>query len=277
MITSTSNKRIKSIRKLRDRKERHASGLFFVEGIRIVAEAVDAEKSGHNSCIDTLIVSYDFLKSAYGRGLIEEAAERGSPILEVSGDVFQNIAMKDNPQGLAAVVNQDWSCLDDIGNIGESFKGSGSWIALDAVQNPGNLGTILRTHDAVGGSGVILLDHTVDPYDPTAVRASMGAVLSQRLIQVPLSVFSEWKMQFGYPVIGTSGEAKMDYQEMDYPASLILLMGSEREGLQAKHLRLCDSIVKIPMVGKSDSLNLAVATAVVLYEIFNQHRCKFNK
>jgi RNA methyltransferase, TrmH family len=140
------------------------------------------------------------------------------------------------------------------------------------VADPGNLGTILRTNDAVGGRGVVLLDHSTDPYDPTAARASIGALFSQRLVKAGLDEFAEWKHRQSVPLVGTSGAAQADYQDYRYPQALVVLMGSEREGLDEKHLRLCDQVVRIPMVGRSDSLNLAVATAVVLYEVFNQKR-----
>ena len=142
----------------------------------------------------------------------------------------------------------------------------------DSIQDPGNLGTILRTLDAVGGSGLILLDHSTDPYDATALRASMGAVFSQQLVRASFSDFARWKQAGNFQLVGTSGSAREDYHEFSYPDPMVLLMGSERLGLQEEHLKLCDGLVAIPMVGRSDSLNLSVATGVVLYEIFNQRR-----
>jgi TrmH family RNA methyltransferase len=126
----------------------------------------------------------------------------------------------------------------------------------------------------VGGCGVILLDHATDPYDPTTIRASMGAVFTQKIVKATFEEFAAWKKQLNYPLVGTSGAAQQDYHRTRYPANLILLMGSEREGLNDQAIQLCDDLVRIPMVGQSDSLNLAVATSVVLYEIFNQKREK---
>jgi TrmH family RNA methyltransferase len=144
------------------------------------------------------------------------------------------------------------------------------YIALDAVQDPGNLGTILRTSDAVGGKGVILLDHSTDPFDLATVRGSMGAIFSQQLVKATLAEFGEWKKRCKCKVIGTSGAATHTYHQYPFSMPMVLLMGSERQGLTEAHVALCDDVVKIPMVGRSDSLNLAIATAVVLYEIFNQ-------
>ncbi|TLN13658.1 RNA methyltransferase, partial [bacterium] len=144
------------------------------------------------------------------------------------------------------------------------------WVVLDSVADPGNLGTILRTSDSTGCRGVILLDQSTDPYDPSCIRASMGALFSQTLVKASFEEFTDWKRSTGIQVVGTSDKAQQNYHSYDYPRNLALLMGSERQGLQAKPLEICDSVVRIPMVGNSDSLNLAVATAVVLYEIFNQ-------
>jgi len=165
------------------------------------------------------------------------------------------------------VLRQQWITLEQV-----NVQPGEIWVALDEVADPGNLGTILRTSDAVGGKGVILLDHATDPYDPTAIRASMGALFSQALVKAGLDEFARWKGQRGAALIGTSGAAQRDYRQVSYPDGVVVLMGSEREGLSEKHIALCDQIVRIPMVGRSDSLNLAVATGVVLYEIFNQRR-----
>ncbi len=273
MITSLANERIKAIRKLQDRKARQESGLFTIEGLRIVAEAVEQAKAGQVK-IDTLIVAPELLKSTFGRDLVAEQVERGVPVLEVSPEVFERISLKEGPQGLAAVVRQNWISLEEARLVVRQTLASNTWVALDAVADPGNLGTILRTHDAVGGQGVILLDQSTDPYDPAAVRGSMGALFSQSLVRASFREFTDWKRSQGYPVVGTSDKARVDFHAYTYPPALVLLMGSERHGLQEHHLALCDEVVRIPMLGKSDSLNLAAATAVVLYEILNQRRDK---
>jgi TrmH family RNA methyltransferase len=261
-ITSSANPRIKSLRKLRERKYRQESGCFYAEGLRILVEA-----ARQGAIIETLVVSPQLLTSTVGLALVEEQRRKGIEILEVSSAVFQSFALKDSPVGLAGVIRQQWLSLEEI------QPGAGDlWVALDEVADPGNLGTILRTHDAVGGKGVILLGHATDPYDPSAARASMGALFSQYLVRASFEEFSAWKQKLNIPLIGTSDSAQIDYQKIHYPSSMVLLMGSERHGLDEAHVRLCDSMVRIPMVGTSDSLNLAVATAVVLYEIFNQRR-----
>lgn len=262
MITSPSNPTIKQIRKLRERKERQQSGLFFVEGLRIVGEALDS-----NWQIELLIFSPALLNSLFGQQLIEQFQNSGGKVVPVSEEVFISLSSKDGPQGIAAVIHQKWAELEDVVPQNEEI-----WVALDSVADPGNLGTILRSNDAAGARGVILLDQCTDPYDPVSIRASMGAVFNQVLIRANFQQFANWKKTHSIPVIGTSDKAKIDYHFFDYPGRMVLLMGSERHGLQEKHIAICDETVAIPMRGKSDSLNLSVATALCVYEIYNKRR-----
>jgi TrmH family RNA methyltransferase len=201
--------------------------------------------------------------------LIQEQGKLGVHLLECDEKVFRSLSSKEGPQGIAAIVHPNLTPIEKL-----SMNKDDLFIALDSIQDPGNLGTILRTSDAVGAKGVFLLDQSTDPYDPTAVRASMGAIFDQVLVKTSLEIFGEWKKKNKLPLIGTSGTANTDFHEFTYPATLIVLMGSEQKGLQKEHYELCDNVVKIPMLGRSDSLNLAVATAVVLFEIFNQQRAK---
>jgi RNA methyltransferase, TrmH family len=264
MITSHANEKIKAIRKLRERKERQQTGKFFVEGLKAVGEAFQLQAK-----IDALIISPELLTNTFGQDLREKILAKGLPELQVSREIFETLSTKDGPQGIGAVVEQNWLQFDDhIVHPGDI------WIALDAVQDPGNLGTIFRTGDSVGAKGIILLDATTDPFDPGAVRASMGAIFSLEIVRTVFNNFVDWKQRNRIPLIGSSGAAKMDYADVKYPETMILLMGSERQGLQSHHLAICDEVVRIPMIGRSDSLNLAVATSVILYEIYNQRRGK---
>ena len=258
-MISSSNSHIKLIRKLRNRNNREETGLYYIEGLRLVTEAI---QSGIR--IEFLVAAPGLITSPFANQLLTAQTSQAIPIIEVSDETFRGFSLKDRPQGLGAVAYQKWSSLDLLNTRDQS------WIALDAIQDPGNLGTILRTSDAVGGKGVILLDQSTDPYDPTAVRASMGALFSQNLIKTDLIEFSKWKQAHNFPIVGASGNSELDYHHVHYPSPCILMMGSERQGLLENHTRLCDMIVKIPMIGHSDSLNLAVATAVILYEMFNQ-------
>ncbi|HMD88312.1 MAG TPA: RNA methyltransferase, partial [Anaerolineaceae bacterium] len=220
MITSLANTQIKEIRKLRDRKYRQESSLFYSEGLRIIAEALKQKVEPQQ-----LLIAPELLTSPFGLKLVEEQRARGVPVLELSEFVFKSIAQKEGPQGIAAIFVQQKIKLENI-----TLADHDLWVALDSVADPGNLGTILRTLDGVGGSGVILLDHATDPYDPTTIRASMGAVFTQKIVKASFEEFAAWNMRLKYPLVGTSGAAQHDYHYLNYPPVLILLMGSEREG-----------------------------------------------
>lgn len=262
LISNPSNPTIKQIRALRQRKARAESGLFYIEGIRIVGEAAQL-----GAAVETVIVAPQLLASDFGRQTVDTLRRRGARLLEVTPEVFAALSEKDGPQGVAAVLRQRWIALEDIRSEGELC-----WVALRAAQDPGNIGTILRTCDAVGCGGLILLDDSADPYDPGAVRASMGALFSMRLARADFAGFVEWKRANAWTLVGTSDAAPVDYQAVRYRPPLIVLMGSEREGLSPEQQATCDQMVSLPMVGRSDSLNLAVATGVMLYEVFNQRR-----
>lgn len=263
-ISSLHNPAIKQIRQLQQRKERDRTGLFFVEGIRLVAEAIQT-----SAALERVVVAPELLVSPYARSLVEQWQRAGGATLEVTAGVFKSFAAKEHPQGLAAVVRQRWITLDEV-----RFDQALCWVALSAVQDPGNLGTILRTGDAVGSGGVILLGHSTDPYDPEAVRAGMGAIFSQQVVRATLAQLVAWKAAQACMVVGTSGAAQADYRTIAYPSPLLILMGSEQHGLSPDEMALCDALVRIPMVGRSDSLNLAVATGVVLYEVFYQRQAQ---
>lgn len=261
-ITSFSNPKVKGIRKLEQKKYRNQAGEFFIEGLRTVGEAVQT-----GAPIQSLVIAPELLVSEFGLSLLEHPSVSQVEIIEVSAEVYKNIAHKEGPQGIGAVVRQHWQSLESL-----QIEPKDLWVALDQIADPGNLGTIMRTADAVGAQGLILLGSSTDPHDPTAVKASMGAIFSLALVQANWDEFHTWKLQNLVMLVGTSDRAATDYQAVTYRHPLVLLMGSERHGLPEPMSAACDTLVRIPMVGRSDSLNLAVATAVMLYEIYNQSR-----
>jgi TrmH family RNA methyltransferase len=189
------------------------------------------------------------------------------PILEVSPSVLLQLTAVDDPGGIGAIVRQRWERLEQM------MPGSElCWLALQTVRFAGNLGTILRTDAAVGSAGLFVLGNQVDPYDPAAVRATMGALYAQQLVRTTPDALQAWKRRHRCQLAGTSPTAPTDYQARAYHAPTILLMGEERQGLPADLIARCDDLVRIPMVGGGDSLNLGVATGVMLYELFNQRR-----
>jgi TrmH family RNA methyltransferase len=262
-ITSRNNIFIKRIRALHLREERERTGLYYVEGMRFVSQA-----ARHNAHIETLVICPSLLSHPFANNLAQRIAASGVPTLEVSPEVLHSIALVNDPQGMGAVLRQRWQPLERV-----KLGGRLCWIAHDTVRSPGNLGSIIRTSDAVGGAGIILLGDSTDPYDPATVRASMGAMFTQRFVRTTPGDLALWKELRQWLLVGTSPTASTDYRAVDYrSAPVILLMGSERKGLSSELQSMCDVLVRIPMVGESDSLNISVATGVMLYELFNQKR-----
>lgn len=261
LITSRNHPLMRHVRSLQARSVRDSTGRFFVEGIRFIAQAVE-----RRAYIDRLLVAPELLRGSFATQLWRRLRRAGIPCTEVSRDVFHSVAANDDPQGLGAVIRQDWEELP------EAKADDDLWVAVATVQSAGNLGSMLRTCDAVGCAGVIFLGDGPDPYDPATVRATMGALFSQRLVRATFSQFMSWKLRTGRLLVGTSPSAEREYQGVWYPSSLVLFMGGERKGLAEEEQAACDHMVRIPMRGRGDSLNLSVATAVVLYEVLGQRR-----
>jgi TrmH family RNA methyltransferase len=263
LITSHSNPKIKQARALRQRKQRDAAGLFLVEGLFHIGEALAA-----HAALDSLFYAPDLLDSDFARRLIDRAVAEGVTCYETTADILASIAEKENPQGVIAVARQQRVKLADL--TPQNF----SWgVAIVAPQDPGNVGTILRTIDAVGASGLILLDSGVDPYHPTAVRASLGSIFWYPIVSASFAEWSHWAQQQGYHIYGTSAKGSVDYGEAEaYERPLIVLLGSEREGLSREQAAVCDQLVRLPMHGRVSSLNLAVAAGVVLYAVLERLR-----
>lgn len=256
LITSRSNPKIKQIRALQQRKARQETGLFLVEGIRHVGEAVESGAS-----LDSICYAPELLESEFARRLVEAQAERGLPVYAVTPEVFDSLASKENPQGILAVARQPDTRLSRL--TPQIFP----WgVALVSPQDPGNVGAILRTIDAVGASGLLLLDSSVDVFHPASVRASMGALFRHSIACASFGEFTAWARPHGYHIYGTSAHGSLDYREVrEYSRPRILLMGSEREGLTEEQAAACEQLIRLPMLGRATSLNLAVATGVFLY------------
>jgi TrmH family RNA methyltransferase len=267
LISSRSNSKIKQVRLLRGRSARlaqKASGLVVVEGLHPVGEAVAAAQAG-KLALESIIYAPELLKSDFGLSLVHGQSAAGLPCYPVTRQVFESVADKDNPQGILAVARPKSYSLESLS--AHNFPWA---VGLVAPQDPGNVGTILRTIDAVGASGLLLLDSSVDPYHPSAVRASMGALFWYPLIRASFDEFTRWAVQGGYTLYGTSAHASTDYHDVQsYPRPLILLLGSERQGLSAEQASVCHHLLRLPMHGRGSSLNLAVAAGVMLYAMLD--------
>ncbi len=260
-ITSPSNPRIKQARALSRRKERDASGLCVVEGIFHVGEALAAAEMSR-AAVEYLLYAPERLVSDFGRDLVARAAAMGIPVYETAAGVLAAVADKDNPQGILAVARPRRTRLDELDAAACPWL-----VALIAPQDPGNVGAILRTIDAVGASGLLLLDGGVDALHPAAVRAGMGAVFHKPIVSAPFDDFLVWARAGGYRLIATSARGRDNYRAANFAPPLALLLGSEREGLSAAQIAAGDELVRLPMHGRITSLNLAVAAGVLLYAV----------
>jgi TrmH family RNA methyltransferase len=255
LITSVSNPLIKQARALRQKKARLESESFLVEGIHHVGEALDAGWQ-----VESVLYAPDLLTSNFARDLISRLKNTPQP---VSAQVMESLSGKDNPQGILAVVHQKKMQLKELKPLERA-------VALVSPQDPGNVGAILRTLDAVGADALFLLDGGVELYHPTTVRASMGTIFWKPVIQTSFDEFVRWSHHGDYQLIGTSAHGDVEYQTFVPNPAWILVLGNEQKGLSAEHTNACDVTVSLPMKGRVSSLNLAVAAGVLLYEFCNQ-------
>ena len=253
LITSLSNPLIKQARALHQKKARLESGTFLVEGIHHVGQAVEA-----GWVMESILYAPELLTSDFGRDLITRVGSRAQP---VSAQIMQSLADKDNPQGILAIVRQKQTRLDE----GLAVRNIRCAAALVSPQDPGNVGTILRTLDAVGADALFLLEGGVELYHPTVVRSSMGTIFWKPVIQASFDAFVAWARRGGYQLIGTSAHGEVDYQTLVPQIPWILVLGNEQKGLSTTQTGACDVAISLPMRGRVSSLNLAVAAGILLY------------
>jgi len=256
-VTAFSNATVKRLRSLRDKKARRAEGLFLAEGLRIITEARDSGRLP-----EIIAFSAEGAKHPLAAEMIAEAEAAGADAIQTTPDILSKMSGKDNPQLLLAAYRQPDTALDRIDRSKADM-----WIVAQALRDPGNLGTILRTGDAVGAGGLILVDDCVDPFSVEAVRASMGALFTQDIAMARWDEFIAWLRAGDGQLVGTSLKASEDYLDAGYRRPSFLLIGNEQQGLPASYEEECDLLVKIPMAGRADSLNAAIAAAVMAFQV----------
>lgn len=257
-VTSFSNPLIKDIKALvGQRKHRQRTGRFVAEGLKLATDALAAGWT-----IDMLVLGPEALESDAARETAARARARGATILEVSTAVLAAVTRRDNPQMVVGVYEQKFLAPEAIAKDPQ-----GVWIALDHVRDPGNLGTILRTADAVGARGLLLVGETTDPFAVEAVRATMGSIFHVPMTRMSREAFRALAKKWPGTIVGTHLKGSTDYRTIPYARPTLLLMGNEQAGLPDEMAEACTHLARIPQVGQADSLNLAVATAVMLYEI----------
>jgi TrmH family RNA methyltransferase len=256
-ITSFSNETVKRLRALRDKKARRSERMFLAEGLRILAEARDSGSLPE-------IIAYSPAGGVHplAAEIISEAEGRGADVIETTPDILAKMSGKDNPQAIIGAYRQPDTSLAGIDRAISPL-----WLVAQSLRDPGNIGTILRTGDATAAGGLILVDDSADPYSVEAVRASMGAIFTQQLATASWGEFVTWLRSGPGQLVGTSLKTDKDYLDVAYSPPCFLLIGNESQGLPAEYEAACDLLVKMPMMGRADSLNAAVAAAVMAFQV----------
>jgi TrmH family RNA methyltransferase len=295
-ITSLQNPHLKQLVKLRDRRPRDESGLFLIEGYREVKRAIEAGVKPVE-----LYCGADWFLGANEPALIEKASLSGAQVFDLSKEAFAKVSYRDRPDGLLAVAPQwhrtlaDLDTLLELANQSEGGDGlpgrplssarpavapypqgtaSGSaapfLLVIEAIEKPGNLGTILRSADAAGINAVIVCDPVTDIFNPNVVRSSTGVLFSMPVVVAESQAVHAWLRGHGIRTVATTPAAKALYSDSDLRGPLAIVMGSEQYGLSEFWLKESDLLVRIPMAGQADSLNVAMATVITLFEAVRQ-------
>ena len=260
-ITSPANPVFKSLRALTDKKGRRETGLFLAEGLRVCTEALAAGRVPR-----TLIFAADAEAHPLTRALVAATEAARGLAIRSSRELLHRLTGKDNPGAVAAAY-----AIPDTGLAGLDRSAASLWVVAENLKDPGNLGTMLRTCDAVGAGGVILLDQSCDPFSVEAVRASMGALFTRAIAQAQAADFFAWRGAGTGALVGAAlGDGAVDYRAHRFTAPTFLFMGNEQSGLPPAYAAECDALVRLPMRGSADSLNVAVATGVLLYAALGQ-------
>jgi RNA methyltransferase, TrmH family len=241
------------------RSYRERTAQYVIEGVRFLFSAANA-----GATIEGLVVCPPLLVSRPAEKLVERLRQEQVPVLRVDEATYVDLARLTEGlgRGVIAVVRQRWRRVDRL-------DPADLWLAVEDVRSPGNLGSLLRTCVAVGARGVIVVGDA-DPYDPSAVRATMGAFEGLELVRMPPAALVALVRRSGARMLAASPDGAIDYREASYRGATVLLVGAERTGVSERMRAACDQLVRIPMAGGVDSLNLAVAGSLVLYEAFGQ-------
>lgn len=276
-ITSLQNPRVKQLVKLRERRERDDAGLFLVEGYREIRRALEKGVQPKE-----LYFSPDWFLGENEPALIEQARQAGAQLFELSKDAFAKVAYRERPDGLLAVAPQWKRTLTDLNVAGVADPGSqtpGSatpttkfpfLLVVESIEKPGNLGTILRSADAAGCDAVIVCDAVTDIFNPNVVRASTGVLFSVPIVVAESTAVQAWLKAKGIRTAATTPHTTNIYTATDLRGPLAIVMGSEQYGLSEFWMKGADVLVRIPMAGQADSLNVAMATIITLFEAVRQ-------
>lgn len=260
LVDSPRDSRVLALRSLQAPQGRSRTGLYIIEGIRHLASAVE-----HHARIESIFIEPSVLSNPFGQKLARRLRKRGIPGVRLSHQVYRDLTLAAEPQGIGAVLKQQWTPLSHL-----RVECNSLWLAVESIESPGNLGTIIRTAEAAGASGVFVLSPDCDPYAPATVRATMGSLFSQRLVRCSPRDFTNWAKSSGITVVASSPSGLMDYKTMRYRYPTALAIGGEKRGLSEQLLQSADLVVRIQMRGTCDSINAAVAAGILLFEMASQ-------
>lgn len=262
VVSSPRDPRFLNLRSLQTHQGRFRTKLFIIEGIRHLARAVE-----HSAPIESVFFDPSVLANPFGQKLARRLRRQGVPGIRLSRELYRDLTLATEPQGIGAVLKQKWFPLEQIRATQDSL-----WLAVESIESPGNLGTIIRTAEAAGVSGVFILNPACDPHDPATIRATMGSLFSQKLVRCSVPEFKCWAKSNGVSVVASSPSGLMDYKALAYQFPAALIVGSEKQGLSEQLLETANFAVRIPMHGGCDSLNAAVASGVLLFEMTGQRK-----
>lgn len=264
VITSLQNQKIKQVVKLREKRERDKTQAFLIEGYRELSRAV---KGGVP--LTSLFYSPDHFLGSNENALIEEIQGQGVEVFKVHKGVFEKISYRDRPDGLLATASQTHLSLKDL-NYKLNSERPPLFLVAEAIEKPGNLGSILRSSDAAGVDALLVCDRCTDIYNPNVVRASVGTLFTVPVLEVTSDEAIEWLRKHQIAIVATSPDSKLTFTQADLSGPVAIAMGTEQLGLSKKWMEVADLQVSIPMQGIADSLNVAAATTLLLYEVLRQ-------
>jgi RNA methyltransferase, TrmH family len=262
VVSSPRDPRFLNLRSLQTHQGRSRTKLFIIEGIRHLARAVE-----HCAPIESVFLDPSVLSNPFGQKLARRLRQHGVPGIRLSRELYRNLTLATEPQGIGAVLRQRWFPLEQLSTTRDSL-----WLAVESIESPGNLGTIIRTAEAAGANGVFILNLNCDPHDPATIRATMGSLFSQKLVRCSVPEFNCWAKSNGISVVASSPSGLMDFKALAYQFPAALIVGSEKHGLSDQLLEGANFVVRIPMHGGCDSLNAAVAAGVLMFEMTGQRK-----
>ena len=245
LVSDSRDPRFLTLRSLQTPQGRSRTGLYIIEGIRHVVRAIE-----HQAPIESVFLDPSVLSNPFGQKLARRLRKRGVPGIRLSRQLYRQLTLAAEPQGIGAVMRQQWIPLANVRVARDSF-----WLAVESIESPGNLGTIIRTPEAAGVTGILMLDSESDPHDPAAVRASMGSLFSQKLTRCSFREFGDWTRSNGVRVVGSSPSGLLDYKSLRCRFPAALLIGSEKRGLSERVVEVADFMVRISIRGGCDSIN----------------------